>query len=59
MQSLERIEVESEVVGCDGDGGVGGHPLVYLNIGPEGAILCPYCSREFVLRRDAGRQPAH
>jgi uncharacterized Zn-finger protein len=43
--------VESSVVGCDGthNGGEGGHPLVYLNMGEEGHIICPYCSRKFVL----------
>ncbi len=59
MQIPDRIEVDCDIVACDGGGGVDGHPIVYLKIGPEGSILCPYCSRRFVLRGDAGRQPAH
>src|SRR5687768_7863405 len=31
------IEVETEVVGCDGGGGALGHPLVYLNMEKQGA----------------------
>ncbi|MBX6322623.1 MAG: zinc-finger domain-containing protein [Rhodospirillaceae bacterium] len=49
----ETIEVDSETVSCDGNGGVGGHPLVYLNLGPKGFTDCPYCDRRFVLRQGA------
>jgi len=49
MELAEIIRVDSEVVGCDGGGGALGHPLVYLHIGKDGAIDCPYCSRRFVL----------
>ncbi len=50
------IPVESPVVACDGGGGALGHPTVYLHIGDDGAIACPYCSRRFVL--DPGATPA-
>ena len=43
----ETIRVESQRVACDG-GGLLGHPLVYLEIGEEGRVICPYCSRVFV-----------
>ena len=33
---------------CDG-GGPLGHPKVYLKIGDEGEIVCPYCSRRYIL----------
>jgi uncharacterized Zn-finger protein len=49
----EIVEVDSETVSCDGGGGVGGHPLVYLNVGPRGVTECPYCDRRFVLRQGA------
>jgi uncharacterized Zn-finger protein len=39
-------------VACDGDGPLG-HPRVYLNIGKEGFIDCPYCDRRFVLKAGA------
>jgi uncharacterized Zn-finger protein len=49
----DAYQVESSVVGCDGtdknNGGKSGHPLVYLNMGDEGRVICPYCSRKFVL----------
>lgn len=52
----EFIQVTSRTVGCDGGGGALGHPLVYLHIEPSGAVVCPYCSRRFVLA--AGAAPA-
>jgi uncharacterized Zn-finger protein len=57
MQPFETVEVETTVVACDGGGGTGGHPRVYLNLAPHGTVECPYCSRQFVLRRP-GAAPA-
>ena len=48
MEAPETIEVTTTDVSCDG-GGPLGHPLVYLKIGPEGWVECPYCDRRFVL----------
>lgn len=47
----EVIRVKTSVVGCDGRSpeNHSGHPLVYLNIGEEGRVTCPYCRRKFVL----------
>ncbi len=56
MRLDKAIMVDSRVVGCDGGGGALGHPLVYLNMGDEDEIVCPYCSRHFVL--EAGAAPA-
>ena len=53
MEAEERFVVTSRVVGCDGGGGPLGHPLVYLNIDSTGEVVCPYCSRQFVLSKDA------
>ena len=50
----EAIVVTSSVIGCDDGGGALGHPLVYLRIEPEGDVICPYCSRRFVLAGDPG-----
>ena len=57
----ETILVTERVVACDG-GGIGvpanplaagpavlGHPLVYLRI-EHHEVVCPYCSRRFVLK---------
>jgi len=50
----ESFEVETDTVGCDG-GGALGHPMVYLKIVPREdtpvrSVVCPYCSRQFVLK---------
>jgi uncharacterized Zn-finger protein len=58
MQPFETVTVDTITVACDGDGGVGGHPRVYLNLAPRGKIECPYCSRFFVLRRPGGETMA-
>jgi len=50
MDPHEIIEVEAAVVGCDGGGGVLGHPLVYLNMENKGGVDCPYCGRKYVLK---------
>ncbi len=55
---VERIDVDSRVVACDGGDGALGHPRVWLKI--EGTqIFCPYCSRLFVLRAGAGDDHGH
>jgi uncharacterized Zn-finger protein len=55
MQPFEVIYVPKDVVACDGGGGVGGHPRVYLNLSAEGKIECPYCSRLFVHESKRGQ----
>lgn len=59
MSDTDRIEVNTATVGCDGGGGDLGHPTVYLKIGDEGGIVCPYCSRHFVLADDAPAEAGH
>lgn len=44
----EILKVKTKQVACDGGGDMG-HPKVYLNMGDEGAVECPYCDRMFVL----------
>jgi uncharacterized Zn-finger protein len=58
MQPFEIVTVDSVTVACDGGGGDGGHPRVYLNLAPKGQGECPYCSRTFVLRRPVHEKPA-
>jgi uncharacterized Zn-finger protein len=50
----ETTEVESTRVMCDGGGGPLGHPRVYLEMGDEHFVECPYCDRRFVLKAGAG-----
>ncbi len=47
---IETIYVARKGVDCDG--GALGHPKVYLNLGEDGEIACPYCGRRFVFRDD-------
>lgn len=58
MLPLEIVEVDGETVACDGGDGALGHPRVYLNLGPDGKIDCPYCGRRFKLKLGA-RPAAH
>jgi uncharacterized Zn-finger protein len=53
------IAVASPAVACDGGGGPLGHPRVFLRIGAAGEIVCPYCSRRFVLAEGAPADPGH
>ena len=57
MDPVETIQVEDTTVGCDG--GTLGHPLVYLNLGPEGSVDCPYCGRRYVLAEGAKTGGGH
>ena len=52
----EAPEVETVTtrrIHCDGKEGALGHPRVYLSIGIEGFVECPYCDKRFVLAEDA------
>lgn len=54
----ETIQVSERTVACDGGDGALGHPRVFLFI--EGhSVLCPYCSRLYVLAPGAGQSAAH
>jgi uncharacterized Zn-finger protein len=51
----EVVHVDERTVACEGIGGALGHPRVYLRIeGSARRIMCPYCSRLFVLNEGAG-----
>ncbi len=52
-EAPEVVEVETELVDCDGGDGALGHPRVWLNMTGKGAIDCPYCDRRFVLKDGA------
>ncbi|HVZ92599.1 MAG TPA: zinc-finger domain-containing protein [Rhizomicrobium sp.] len=55
VEAPEIIEVDDTRVHCDGGGGALGHPRVYLEMGDERFVECPYCDRRFVLRERAAR----
>ncbi len=51
MEPEEPIPVKTTIIDCDG--GPLGHPKVYLKFGPEREVVCPYCSRRYVLTEGA------
>ncbi len=59
MEPFEIIAVATAIVACDGGGGAMGHPRVYLTLGKDGEIECPYCSRKYVLKEGARAEAAH
>ena len=59
MKPVDTIIVESRTVACNGGEGPLGHPVVYLKIGGEGDVVCPYCSRQFVLAEGAEEVAGH
>ncbi|WP_321395350.1 zinc-finger domain-containing protein [Emcibacter sp.] len=49
----EIIETSQKRVACNGGGGALGHPQVFLEMGNKTSVVCPYCSREYVLKSQA------
>ena len=46
----ENVElVSSKKVSCSGPDGPLGHPKVYLDMGDNESVVCPYCSKLFKL----------
>jgi len=50
MGPSETICINETVAACDGSDEPHGHPRVFLNLGHDGKVECPYCSRLFVNR---------
>ena len=46
------IAITSDRVACNGGGGALGHPQVWLTLGTDGRVTCPYCSRQYVRSMD-------
>lgn len=52
--AFETVTVSTAKVACDGNAAEGlGHPRVYLDLTAHGEIVCPYCSRTYVLAEGA------
>jgi uncharacterized Zn-finger protein len=56
--ATETILVTDRIVACDGGEGPLGHPRVFLRIVGHD-VVCPYCSRRFVLKEGAGHASGH
>ncbi len=46
----ETEKVTTRTVSCDGGEGPLGHPRVFLNMGDDGKVECPYCDKLFILK---------
>jgi uncharacterized Zn-finger protein len=53
VEAPEIVETNNTRVACDGGGGALGHPRVYLEMGDETSVECPYCDKRFVLKAGA------
>jgi uncharacterized Zn-finger protein len=58
-EPVETVQVNAPTVACDGGPGALGHPKVYLNLGKDRQIDCPYCGKRFVMKEGAGTAAAH
>jgi uncharacterized Zn-finger protein len=54
----ETIYVDDRVVACDGGEGALGHPRVFLHM-EDHQVMCPYCSRLYVLKDGAQAASRH
>jgi len=54
VEAPEIVETDQSRVACDGGGGALGHPKVYLEMGDENFVECPYCDKRFVLKAGTG-----
>ncbi len=54
----ETIHVDQRTVACDGGEGALGHPRVFLFIEHQ-QVMCPYCSRLYILNEGAGHASGH
>jgi uncharacterized Zn-finger protein len=54
----EIIHVDERTVACDGGNTALGHPRVFLRIVAD-QVMCPYCSRLYVLNEGAGHDSGH
>jgi uncharacterized Zn-finger protein len=48
MNPLEITYVNSKKISCSGSDADSRHPLVYLNIGKDNFVICPYCGKHFI-----------
>ena len=58
LQPAEIIEIETAKIACDGDE-FSPHPRVYLTVGAENFVDCPYCGRHFVRKAGSHGGDAH
>lgn len=45
--AFDVLHVNSKKVSCDGVKNASSHPLIFLDMGDNDFVVCPYCSRYF------------
>lgn len=58
MTAAETTATDSPKIACDGGKDASGHPRVFLTVGKDGRVDCPYCGKRFILNA-AARAAAH
>ncbi len=54
----DTLYVSTPKVSCDGNGHALEHPKIYLTFDTTGKLICPYCSRTFILQDRKNPQKA-
>ncbi len=52
----QTIFTNESRVACNGGGGPLGHPQVWLTLGGDRQVTCPYCSRHFAAATQQGSE---
>ena len=55
---VEIKKVASKKLSCDGGGGPLGHPRVFLEMGDDTEVDCPYCGCRFVFEAQTAAAPS-
>jgi uncharacterized Zn-finger protein len=58
MMPVEMIAANDRTVACDGGAAALGHPRIFMTIEKD-RVMCPYCSRIYVLKARAGHGSGH
>lgn len=51
FKNHDVLVTNSKKVACDGSSPASKHPLVYLYMGENDFVVCPYCSKHFSLSK--------
>ena len=51
LKNSDVLYANSKKVSCDGGSPSSKHPLIYLNMGDNDFVVCPYCSKYFSLNQ--------
>lgn len=51
LKNSDVLYANSKKVSCDGGSHSSKHPLIYLNMGNNDFVVCPYCSKYFSLNQ--------